>query len=486
NSENNSTRDEILVKWINKFGEFTVGKTPVIKSSTIKIEPDLDWIKTSFFSDKLTTLLLKVKDAKRTNEHYYIGLHRGVLNPDFKNENPYSSMKYPDTGFRLLSLYRYWNMIQYYFPYKNLIEEDWKMVLEEFIPKVINTNNETDYTLTILELIGRVHDTHANIWGGNKILSNYFGLRYTPLDLTFVENKPIVTGYYDENFGKETGLIMGDEITMINNRAIEDIIKDNLKYAAASNYPTQLRNISSTLLRSNDSNIEIEFVRNNKKDVKVLKTYNKNEINIYSKFETTDTCFKIINTDIAYIDNGSVKKEYLPEIWKAIENTKGLIIDIRNYPSDFVIYSLSNYLMPKKTPFVKFTNGSVETPGLFVFGKRLYSGMKKKNYYKGKVVLIVNEITQSSAEFHAMAYQVNPNTTTIGSTTAGADGNVSQIFLPGGITTMISGIGVYYPDGRETQRIGIVPDIEIKPTIEGIKNGKDELLEKAIEIINSK
>jgi C-terminal processing protease CtpA/Prc len=48
---------------------------------------------------------------------------------------------------------------------------------------------------------------------------------------------------------------------------------------------------------------------------------------------------------------------------------------------------------------------------------------------------------------------------------------------------MISGIGVYYPDGRETQRIGIVPDIEVKPTIEGIKNGKDEVLEKAIEFI---
>ena len=49
---------------------------------------------------------------------------------------------------------------------------------------------------------------------------------------------------------------------------------------------------------------------------------------------------------------------------------------------------------------------------------------------------------------------------------------------------MISGIGVYYPDGTETQRVGIVPDIEVKSTIEGIKKGKDELLEKAIEIIN--
>lgn len=72
----------------------------------------------------------------------------------------------------------------------------------------------------------------------------------------------------------------------------------------------------------------------------------------------------------------------------------------------------------------------------------------------------------------------------VGSTTAGADGNVSSIVLPGGLQTMISGVGVYYPDGTETQRIGIVPDIIVKPTIEGIKIGKDEVLEKAIELIN--
>ena len=51
---------------------------------------------------------------------------------------------------------------------------------------------------------------------------------------------------------------------------------------------------------------------------------------------------------------------------------------------------------------------------------------------------------------------------------------------------MISGIGVYYPDGRETQRIGIVPDIVIKPTIKGIAAGRDQLIEKAVEIINLK
>ncbi len=83
-----------------------------------------------------------------------------------------------------------------------------------------------------------------------------------------------------------------------------------------------------------------------------------------------------------------------------------------------------------------------------------------------------------------MALQAGDNTKIIGSTTAGADGNVSDIMLPGGLKTRISGIGVYYPNGKETQRVGIVPDIEVKPTIEGIRKGKDELLLKAIEIIS--
>jgi len=84
-----------------------------------------------------------------------------------------------------------------------------------------------------------------------------------------------------------------------------------------------------------------------------------------------------------------------------------------------------------------------------------------------------------------MALRVAPEAVVIGSQTAGADGNVSRINLPGGIKTMISGIGVYYPDGTETQRIGIVPDIEIKPTIAGFREGTDELLEKAIEVIKT-
>ena len=142
--------------------------------------------------------------------------------------------------------------------------------------------------------------------------------------------------------------------------------------------------------------------------------------------------------------------------------------------------------MPKPTSFVKFTSGSISEPGEFIFTKTLKVGENRDDYYKGKIIIIVNAKTQSNAEYTTMALRVAPKATVIGSTTAGADGNVSKIILPGNIRTMISGIGVYYPDRTETQRVGIVPDIEINPTIEEIRNGTDGLLNKAIKLINRK
>jgi C-terminal processing protease CtpA/Prc len=486
NSESRKHFDDMMIKWINNLGRFAQGKETVIESSLVKNMPDLDWIMNSGFSDELTQLLLTVKNSKRTNKHYYVNLYPFVGNPEFKNENAYAIMKYPDTGFRLLSLYRYWNIIQYYFPYKNLIEEDWKDVLGEFIPVFVNAGNETVYVLAVLELIGRVHDTHANIWGGTNVKGQYFGLRFAPVMLTFIEEKAVVTKFIHEKSEKESGLKIGDIILFINDRPVEEIVKERLKYYPASNYPTKLRDIALGLLRSNDSIIKVEFLRNDRIESKTLKTFTIDKLNFYENpNQPADSCFKLINDDIAYLNHRTFKRKYLTKIWKKIEHSKGLIIDIRNGISDNnFLHHLSRYLMPVRSPFTKVTTPDIKNPGLFTFTKTIYVGKRNKNFYKGKVVILINENTQSSAEFHTMAYRVHPNSIVVGSTTAAADGNVSVFFLPGGIKTFISGIGIYYPDGRETQRIGIVPDIEIKPTIQGIREGRDEVLEKAIEIIN--
>lgn len=484
-AKSKADKQQAIHSLIDKLGTFKSHDTAILEDGVDKIVPDLSWFEKSFDDEKLLQKLALIEKAERSNDHYYIGMNQHVGNPEFKNENAYPQHTYPDAGFRLLSLFRYWNMIEYFFPYKYLTSDKWDKVLPEFIPKFVAARDEREYKLAALALIAKVQDTHANIFH-DPALDKYFGLQYAPLEVNFVEDKAVVTDYLDQNIGEKSGLKRGDIIETINGKKIQQIIEEQLPITPASNYPTQLRNIARNLLRSNDSLLTVTYRRDQKQEKVQLKTYPQNEINIYANFNSKDSSFKHIRPDVSYLFPGKIKNSHLPAIAPDLLKTKGLIIDLRCYPTDFIAYTFANYLLPEPKPFVKFSHGSINRPGTFTMTGPQKTGSVNPDYYKGKIVIIINEQTQSQAEFTTMAFSTAPQVTVIGSTTAAADGNFSSIVLPGLINTGISGIGVYYPDGGETQRIGIVPDVVVKPTIKGITEGRDELLEKAIQIIDGK
>ncbi len=477
--------NKLISEWIKNLGDINeLENHQIVDSADVKIFPELTWItENSQFDETLIKQLDQIKNSKRSSELYYVGLFP-LGNPNFKNEPSYEKISFSDVGYRLLTLYRYWNIIQYFYPYRYLIKNEWDNALLEFIPKFINVKNELDYKLTIQELIAKVRDTHANIWN-DKTISKYFGLNYSPLEMKFIEDKAVVIDYYNDELGKKTNLRKGDIIISVDNKKVENIVNERLPITPASNYKTQLRFLSLYLLRSNKSKLKLEYQREEKIYEDSIDCYNPLAINIFKKYQSRDTCWKFISKDIGYIYPGTIKNSYLPMIMSELKNTKGIIIDLICYPSEFIVFSLGEYLMNKPTDFAKFTKSEIKLPGLFTYTSNVKVGKQNQNYYKGKVVIIVDESTLSQAEYTAMAFRVAPQAIVIGSTTAAADGNVSSFYLPGGILTQISGLGVYYPDGKETQQIGIIPDIKIEPTIKGIKEGRDELLEKAIELINN-
>jgi C-terminal processing protease CtpA/Prc len=57
---------------------------------------------------------------------------------------------------------------------------------------------------------------------------------------------------------------------------------------------------------------------------------------------------------------------------------------------------------------------------------------------------------------------------------------VTFLTVPGGLSVRFSGHDVRHADGRQLQRVGLTPDIEVAPTIQGVREGRDEVLERAI------
>ena len=471
-------RDSILIKWIEQYGNISKGK-PRQSTRDAFLKPDLLWIKNSHINLKLKNLLQDIYANRNQGFNYYVKIRPYIGNPIFTNESSYMGKDHhPDAGFRLLSLFRYWNMITYFYPYKYITDKNWDSVLQEYIPYFIEAKTRLEYELVSARLIGEICDSHALLYEGWENMKSMEGARQVPVAVKFIGNQLVVI---DSN---STELKKGDIITRINNKPIINIVDSIKPYYPASNEASRLKSIAENILRSDQDHIQIEYIPFNGKTRRInMETVNSKQW-IYNSKNKKDKHenFRLIGKDIGYINLQNITRDDIISIKQKLFKTKGLIIDNRCLSSD-IFNLLAPAFVNKTTDFAKFTQGNTDNPGEFTFSP-IYRIPKSEKFYSGKLVILVNEETVCNQEYTTMAFKAGNNTTIIGSQTGGFDGNNTQIILPGELITFISGNGVYYPNGKGTQRIGIIPDIEVKPSIKGIKEGRDELLEKAIEFIN--
>jgi len=472
--------NKILIDWINNLGKIKLCKSDNNNvPDSLKFNLDISWINDSTVFDKeLIAKLTSIKE-NRAKHQYYI---KEGLPPSFKREKEYKELVFPNEEYRLLGLFRYWNIINYFYPYKYKITQNWNDVLTEMIPKFQYPKDTVNYHLAMLELTAKINDSHSYFY--TPYTKRYFGTKWAPFEFKIIDNKAVVTGFYDDSLSKINDVQYGDVILEANNQSIEYIITEKSKYIGASNKAAMLRNFYYAIFNSSSDSMQITFIRNNIIRTKQIKLYSTNQFT-FNKSRDKNVVCQEIDENIGYINMETLKKEQVDSVMLIMMEKKAIIFDVRNYPEE-TKYPIMKYLNEDIKFFAKLTKPDLSYPGVIKWMPPHPCGTKNNtNYYKGKVVLLVNEETQSHAEFTCMALQTAPNATCIGSQTAGADGNMAFVNFPGGFKASFTGLGVYYPNGRETQRVGIIPDIEINVTIQGIIDRKDEVLEKAIEYIRT-
>ncbi len=446
-------------------------------ADSLKRNLDLSWLNDSMSFDKEVVKQLHYIEKNRNQlSKYYIKDEIDGRTAFSKEKGYYDSIQ-PSAELRMLGLARYWNIVNYFFAYKYLIGEDWNMVLTDMIPKFKDAKDTIEYHSAILELTARTNDSHAgaiNLEG-----FNYHGSKWTPFMVKIIDNKAIVTNFYNDSLSQIDNIQYGDVILKINNIDIEEIIKEKLKYIAAGNEAAKLRKLSRVLLNGDSDIVEISLEKEGVISSKTIHRYTFDELKYIENKDTQ--VWEIIDTNVGYINMGMLKHNDELEVIMKLKNTLAIIFDLRNSTNN-TLRNLAFLLSDEKKSFALLTLPTIKYPGVFTYTEPVLCGQSTKYYYQGKVILLINENTQGLAEFTCIGLQTAPNVTCIGSTTAGASGNISMVIFPGGFETYISATGVYYPDGRETQRVGITPDIVVKPSIESVKSKRDELLETALDI----
>ena len=475
--------NQAMLDWVAALGPVSKCE-PCAKldEKDIHLRPDLAWLSDeSLLGGELSKSLRAIYANRIPGKQFYVSREGQASNPSFDHELSYGAMRLPDAGFQILALYRFWNIIEYWSPYRDVVGEDWNQVLADFLPRVALAKTAGDYQRELMAFIAMGHDTHANLWSSIQQRPP-MGTCQLPVEVRFAEDRAVVSGFLNDA-GKASGLKPGDVILRLDGVPVSKLVETWSPYYAASNEPTRLRDIARSITRGNCGEAALSLRREGEDlELKAQRVPTASLGPISQTHDQPGETFRRLSDDVAYLKLSSVKAADAGSYIDRAAGTKGLIIDIRNYPSEFMVFALGGHLVDHVTHFASFTKFDLSNPGAFHWsqGDPL---LPLKPRYSGKIVILVDEVSQSQAEYTTMAFRSAPGSMVIGSTTAGADGNVSQVNLPGGLNSMISGLGVFYPDKKPTQRVGMIPDVEVKPTIAGIRAGRDELMEEAIRQI---
>ena len=226
----------ILHEWFVSLGEIdykTISKVPewvgVTEENKI-VCTDTTWISEDYLGKELSADLQQFEPLPNVNRGKAPVSFSSIGVPDFSNEKTYENIDYSNQNYRLLGLFRVWNILEYYFPYFEIMDEDWDDLLSEYIPKMMEGSDLESFELTIMELTAHLHDAHVMLMNGGE--KDYLLKKYAvPVDLIRADGKFVIKQVY----GTDCSLQAGDVVLKQDDLSIEDVATYFIKYISVPN-----------------------------------------------------------------------------------------------------------------------------------------------------------------------------------------------------------------------------------------------------------
>ncbi len=401
---------------------------------------------------------------------------------------------------KIAGLSKLWSEVRYNFVDTATLEKlDWDKLYLETLPRVRATRSTEDYYRVLMELVARLKDGHTNVMPPSELSDRLSGL---PLLVTRpVEGRVIVTEVLDPGL-RAKGIMPGLEVVSVDGAEVKTYAaREIAPYVSASTQQDEaLRTFGTQFLRGAVGSAARVTFRDaagrqfEQQVARVSRDARKAAMVSSPSFE-----FSMLPGDVAYVSLNSFDDDSAADAWMAafdeIAKSSALVIDVRRNGggNSDVGYKILSTLDDKAFLTSRWaTRDYKPTWRAWDKAQPMYAEAPDavqpdpQRQYKKPVLVLTSAATFSAAEDFAVAFDVMQRGTLVGEATGGSTGQPLFIKLPGGGSARICTKQDTYPDGRVFVGVGVQPQHLVKQTVEGVRAGRDEVLEAALASLQPK
>jgi len=376
-----------------------------------------------------------------------------------------------------LDYFAHWQNIPYF-----KLDEAYKT----YLAKAMATADRDSFTRASQEFL-------ASMNNANTLLRDEEAIReggQLPFQARMINGKWVVTDSW------VTGLKRGDVIDTMDDRPFNQFVQDNLRYVSGSTDEGRRRLLfsrpgnSSPYAHLFPDQFELKLVGG--RTIKVDRSD-------LEEAEQLHTEGRWIQEDkIAYIRipsfTGDEFEKVALDLAKEYQGATALIVDVRGNSGGATPSDLTAFLMdrpyrwwtetvPVNVPFLQMkAEQGQDAYGMFKQSHMLWPSAPQqppKEHFAHTLLILADAGCMSACEDFVMPFKDSYRALIVGETTAGSSGQPYRLDLGNGLLLFVGAKREVFPDGAQFEGVGIRPDMDVTPTVEDLRQGKDTVLEAA-------
>jgi C-terminal processing protease CtpA/Prc len=399
---------------------------------------------------------------------------------------------------KIAGLSKIWSEAHFNFPFfGRLPDTDWDRLYLDYLPQVRSAQTTADYYRVLRRFVAALRDGHTEIWPPKELNDSFFAS--PPMSTQRIEDKVLITEVYDPALEAE-GVTVGTEIVSINDKPVQEYAESDVApYASGSTVQDRDNRTYGYMLLQGAKGEPIRLTLRGADGVTKSIIVNRycGPASKCSGPNQQPVQFKMLPGNVAYlavhefVDDKGAKA--MQDNFPAIAQAGGLILDVRENRGGNQQNAVAILKMLTNRPFaqvrVRTLDYKPRSRTYGIVGWLNEAGAEENpdlaHYYSKRVIVLTGPGTFSAAENLVVLFDAMHRGTLVGATTPGSTGDSVMFKLPGGGTARIMMADVEYPDGRIFEGVGVKPQVTVAPTMLDIREGRDPVLQRAVEIISN-